>query len=301
MTDGFTIDPDHLENSGGKLEQFGAKLDAGGGKLEQAGQRLASHAGRDKSGIGKVLVEGFGKGTEIAGEVIKEGGRVVKKSGQHLKGTGRTHREHDQVGKERFEKIASGQDETRPKRPRKDRNRPADAEELRKNRPSLRKKTKFATYKNSQRAPNGDIICPSTGQHIPVKRDKDGKPLLFNERGRTDPNGFTVPVDNPPSGQGDPNYHFGHIPDSEYHRLTQMVEDHPERWNHQQILNEYNDPSHYQVEHPGANVSHSHESTAPGYGHYSHMLNTPQQPQSTGQQPESTGPVRRPPRIRRRR
>ncbi len=299
MTDGFTIDPDHLENSGGKLEQFGTKLDQGGSKMEQAGQRLAQHAGRDKSGIGKVLLQGFGRGTEIAGEVIKEGGRVIKKSGQHLKGTGRTHRDHDQRSRDAFDKIKPEDEAPKPKRPRKDPNRPASADELRENRPSYRKSTRFGAFKDAERAPNGDIICPNTRQHIPVKRDEHGNPLLFNERGQQDPNGFTVPLDNPRSGQGDAVYHMGHVQDAEYRRLVQMVEDNPGRFTHQQILDEYMKSHHYQIEHPAANVSHEHESTAPGYGHYSHMLNTP--PPTDGQQPSGTGPQERPPRIRRRR
>jgi hypothetical protein len=299
--DGFTIDPDHLESSGGKLEQFGTKLDQGGSKMEQAGHRLATHAGRDKSGIGKVLVEGFGKGTEIAGEVIKEGGRVIKKSGQHLKGTGRTHRAHDERSKKRFRDITDGEEQTtKPKRPRKDPNRPADADELRENRPSYRKSTRFGAFKGAQRDANGDIICPNSGERIPVKRDKNGKPLLFNEKGQPDPNGFTVPLDNPPSGKGDAVYHMGHVSDSEYRRLVQMVEDNPGRWTHSEILDEYNDPAHYQIEHPATNIGHQHESTTPGYGHYGHMANQPQ-PSSSDGQTAGTGPQERPPRIKRRR
>ena len=200
----------------------------------------------------------------------------------------------------------------RTPRRRRPLNRPADAAELRDNRPSIRKKTKFAVYKNSQRAANGNIICPSTGEEIPVKRNADGTPQLFDERGRRDPNGFTVPVDNPQSGQGDANYHFGHVPDSEYHRLTQMIDDHPGRWSHQQVLDEYNTATHYQIEAPAANVGHSHESNAPGYGHYQGMQNLPQtavpipptNPPAPPANPPAnstpTGPTQQPPRIRRR-
>ena len=110
MSGGFTIDPDHVAKSGGTLERFGAQLDTGGGKLEQAGQRMAQHAGQDKSGVGAVLVKAFGRGTQIAGDVIKEGGRVIKKAGQHLKETGRSHREHDQRSRERFDRIHRGEE-----------------------------------------------------------------------------------------------------------------------------------------------------------------------------------------------
>src|SRR5207244_4219794 len=124
--------------------------------------------------VGKVLLQAFGRGSEIAGEVIKEGGRVVKKSGKHLKGTGRTHRAHDQRSKEVFDKIHPDGSETKPKKPRKSPNRPADANELRENRPSYRKSTRFGAFKNAQRAENGDIICPNSGERIPVKRDEHG-------------------------------------------------------------------------------------------------------------------------------
>lgn len=209
----------------------------------------------------------------------------------------------------------------RVRRRRKDPNRPANADELRENRPSIRKKTKFQVYKNAQRAPNGNLICPSTGEEIPVKRGRDGKPELYNERGQKDPNGFSVPEDNPRSGEGDAVYHFGHVPDSEYHRLMKLIEDNPGQYSQKQILDEYNQASHYSVESPSANVGHSHESTAPGYGHYQGLADQP----GTATQPTAatppaaappaapppaapppattppTGPQQQPPTIRRRR
>ena len=99
------IDPDGLSKGGGSLQRLGSQLESGGGKLEQAGQRMAAHASRDKSGVGKVLMEAFGRGTQIAGDVIKEGGRVVKKSGQHLHESGQAHVENDRRSKARFDKL----------------------------------------------------------------------------------------------------------------------------------------------------------------------------------------------------
>lgn len=111
----INIDPDGLSKGGGSLQKLGSELESGGGKLEQAGQRMAQHASRDKSGIGKVLMEAFGRGTQVAGDVIKEGGRVVKKSGQHLHESGQAHVENDHRGKQRFDKIKPDPKAPRPK------------------------------------------------------------------------------------------------------------------------------------------------------------------------------------------
>jgi hypothetical protein len=101
----INIDPEGLSKGGGSLQKLGSELESGGGKLEQAGQRMAQHAAQDKSGIGKVLMEAFGRGTQVAGDVIKEGGRVVRKSGQHLHESGQAHRDNDHRSKQRFDKI----------------------------------------------------------------------------------------------------------------------------------------------------------------------------------------------------
>jgi hypothetical protein len=102
---GINIDPDGVSKGGGSLEKLGSELESGGGKLAEAGQRMARHAAQDKSGVGKVLMEVFGRGTQVAGDVIKEGGRVVKKSGQHLHDTGQAHREMDHRSRQRFDKL----------------------------------------------------------------------------------------------------------------------------------------------------------------------------------------------------
>ncbi|WP_309238606.1 HNH/ENDO VII family nuclease [Actinoplanes aureus] len=155
----------------------------------------------------------------------------------------------------------------------------ADAGKLRKQRPKLRKSTQLQVFKDARRAPNGeDFVCPETGKIIPAARDANGAPLRFDENGRPDPDGFTVPAPNPRSGAGDPIFHFGHVSDSEYRRLVQMVEDHPGRFTQKEVLDEFNDPRHYRVEEPGNNVGHGSESQAPGYGHYGSMLNNGPQP-----------------------
>lgn len=152
-----------------------------------------------------------------------------------------------------------------------------EAARLAKGRPKLRKGTQFTAYRNGQRASNGeDFVCPNTGKTIPCQRDANGNALKFDERGRPDPNGFTRPAPNPPSQKGvQQNYHFGHQQDSEYHRLKQVVQDHPGQNSWKQILDEYNKPQHWQIEHPDANISHQFESTTPGYGHYQSMAPPP--------------------------
>jgi hypothetical protein len=155
-------------------------------------------------------------------------------------------------------------------------------------RPSYRKGTRFTVYRNGKRAPNGeDFVCPNTGKVIPCHRDADGNAYKFNDRGQPvdadDPNGFTVPKPNPHSKTGLPaNYHFGHVPGSEYRRLVSIVRDNPGKFSWKQILNEYNKPEHYQIEHPDANEGHDFEDHSPGYGHYGSMLNDDDNDGSSG-------------------
>lgn len=144
-------------------------------------------------------------------------------------------------------------------------------------RPTLRKPTQTSIFKDAERAPNGeDFICPSSREVIPCQRNPDGTAKLFDDKGRptTDPTiGHTRPMPNPPSGSGQPQvYNFGHVQDSEFHRLKQVVADNPGQHTWSQVLEEYNQPGHYQVEHPPTNQGHEAESTDPGYGHYSHMV-----------------------------
>jgi HNH/ENDO VII superfamily nuclease with conserved GHE residues len=152
------------------------------------------------------------------------------------------------------------------------------AERLRKGRPNYRKRMRFKVFKDAKRAPNGEDFVGPTGSIVKCLRDADGTALRFDERGRPDPNGFTIPHPNPPSGAGEPNFNFGHVPDSEYWRLVQLVEDFPERFTWPQILDEYNNPDHYRIEDPPTNVGHGQESTTPGYGHYGSMLNNEPNP-----------------------
>jgi hypothetical protein len=110
----ISIDPAHMERSGGKLGEFGDKLDTAGSRLAQAGDRLAQHASQDKSGIGAVLVKAMGRGTEVTGKVVGEGGRVVRTAGQHLTGTARTTREADAHNAAMFNKIHNKGNEPHP-------------------------------------------------------------------------------------------------------------------------------------------------------------------------------------------
>jgi hypothetical protein len=150
---------------------------------------------------------------------------------------------------------------------------PADPKHLSENRPKLRKSSQRSVFKDAKRAPNGeDFVCPSSGEIIACKRDANGDALKFNDRGQPDPDGYTHPVDNPRSDSGEPAvYNFGHVEDAEYRRLIAVVEDHPGTVTNRQFRDEYNQPGHYQVEHPPTNVGHGSESTKPGYGHYDHL------------------------------
>ena len=143
-------------------------------------------------------------------------------------------------------------------------------------RPNLRKPTQTSIFKDADRAENGeDFVCPNSGETIPCQRNPDGTAKLFDDRGRptTDGTGHTRPMPNPPAGSGQPQvYNFGHVQDSEFHRLKQVVADNPGQHSWKSILDEYNKPEHYQVEHPPTNQGHEAESTDPGYGHYSHMV-----------------------------
>ena len=142
-------------------------------------------------------------------------------------------------------------------------------------RPNLRKDTQTSIFKDAERAENGeDFVCPNSGETIPCQRNPDGTAKLFDDKGNptADGTGHTRPVPNPPTASGQPQvYNFGHVQDSEFHRLKQVVADNPGQHSWKSILDEYNKPEHYQVEHPPTNQGHEAESTDPGYGHYSHL------------------------------
>lgn len=142
-------------------------------------------------------------------------------------------------------------------------------------RPPLRVGTKRAVIKDAERAENGeDFVCQSSGRIIPCQRYDDGTAKLFDDKGRltTDPSGHTMPVPNPPSTSGLPQvYNYGHVPDAEFHRLKQVVADNPGQHSWKDVLDEYNQTDHFQIEHPVPNQEHGAESTTPGYGHYAHL------------------------------
>ncbi len=94
---GFKIQPDDLHGSGSTLENFGNQVAQGGAKLQTIGQDLISHAGSDKSGVGKVIADALGKGTEVAGKVFSEGGRVAGAAGKRLHSNASAHTANEEA------------------------------------------------------------------------------------------------------------------------------------------------------------------------------------------------------------
>jgi hypothetical protein len=228
--------------------------------LEHAAQKTGAAAGK--------------RGAEALGDLYHDTERRLKKVATN-------HRENDAKHEAELEKILK-RGEGEGGIPREPNTSSADGgsgnpelDRLRKpRRPSIRKSSQFSVFRDAKRAKNGeDFVCPNSGKTIPCERDTAGNAIRYNERGRRDPNGFTRPKPNPHSKSGQPqNFHFGHVQDSEYRRLTQVVEENPGKFSWKQVLDEYNDPKHYQVEDPSTNVGHGSESESPGYGHYGKML-----------------------------
>ncbi|HEY3751545.1 MAG TPA: DUF6531 domain-containing protein, partial [Pseudonocardiaceae bacterium] len=88
---GFKITPSELHQSGSKLDGFSGQVAKGGDQLQDVGQRLISHAGQDRSGVGKVIANALGKGTEVAGKVFSEGGRVAGAASKRLHSNADSH------------------------------------------------------------------------------------------------------------------------------------------------------------------------------------------------------------------
>ncbi|GLP76370.1 hypothetical protein TUM20983_34800 [Mycobacterium antarcticum] len=124
-------------------------------------------------------------------------------------------------------------------------------------RPYVRKSTRFGTFADAMRTPEGDLISDVTGDVIPAARDASGNLLWF------DKNTFAPATEGSPNAMTIPErgyYHLGHEFGSENWRvLRQAVE---ENWT-QQELNDLNQHGNYRVETPSENLSHAHEDTSP--------------------------------------
>jgi RHS repeat-associated protein len=102
---GFKIQPDDLHGSGSTLESFGNQVAQGGAKLQTVGQNLVSHASSDKSGVGKVITDALGKGTEVAGKVFSEGGRVAGAAGKRLHSNASAHSANEEAQTSAFRSL----------------------------------------------------------------------------------------------------------------------------------------------------------------------------------------------------
>ncbi|SNT01760.1 HNH/ENDO VII superfamily nuclease with conserved GHE residues [Actinacidiphila glaucinigra] len=291
----------HFQSDGDSFDRADTQLD---GITRALDTRSSGHMARARSARGRT--SGRGEIAErvlpLATDVVEGIGRAATSAIGHVQGDMRRglrqmHRNHDENDRTIADELDGISRRGGSEGPRRD--QPAESgtgsdsgsgsgngappapsanpelDKLRRpRRPTIRKKSQFAVFRDAQRTSNGeDFICPNSGKTIPCERDSDGNAIRYDDRGRVDPEGFTRPRPNPPSNSGQPqNFHFGHVPDSEFRRLVELVEDNPKKFTWKQILNEYNDPSHYQVEDPSTNVGHGSESSTPGYGHYGGML-----------------------------
>ncbi|WP_234346284.1 HNH/ENDO VII family nuclease [Streptomyces sp. NRRL F-5755] len=279
---GFSFQPGDYDRAVAGLERGGATLgDGGRGRIDRArAHQRRTRRGDPIANAANVALDRVTDGIRDAtGTAAKH---LRKQMTDGLRQMKRNHLDNDAGLARHFDGINKGKKPaTRGPQPGATPSVNMELEKLnRSTRPKLRKKTQFAVFRDAKRASNGeDFICPNSGKTIKCERDAAGNAIKYNERGRrvTDGSGFTRPAPNPPSSSGKPqNFHFGHVSDSEYRRLKNIVEDHPGQFKWKEVLNEYNDPKHYQVEDPSTNVGHGSESTAPGYGHYGkNMLNDP--------------------------
>ncbi|HYS35852.1 MAG TPA: DUF6531 domain-containing protein, partial [Pseudonocardiaceae bacterium] len=110
--DGFEIQPGDLHNGAQKLEQFASDIGASGEKMKTAGNNLVEHAGRDKSGVGAVVVKSFGKALSTTGSVFAQAGRLSKGSSDRLHGNARAHEDNESHATDSFTKLHSNPDST---------------------------------------------------------------------------------------------------------------------------------------------------------------------------------------------
>ena len=103
-------------------------------------------------------------------------------------------------------------------------------------RPTLRESTILQTWLNSKRAGKGVVRDPKSGEILEEPYyDKNGKLVI--------------------------HWHMRHLEEHEWWRLRQMYEKKQLTW--EQVIEQYNDPAHYQPESADENVSHEHQSNEP--------------------------------------
>jgi hypothetical protein len=100
-------------------------------------------------------------------------------------------------------------------------------------RPGLRDSTILQVWQNALRRGKGVVRDPASGEKLePPYYDANGK-LVYD-------------------------WHMGHLEDHEWWRLRKLHEAGKLTW--AEVIEQYNDPSHYHPEDPSENVSHEHES-----------------------------------------
>lgn len=122
----------------------------------------------------------------------------------------------------------------------------------------VRKATRFGTFADTLRTPEGDLLSDVSGDVIPAARDANGNLLWFDKDTfvrvpEGTPNAMTIPE------RG--YYHFGHEFGRENWRVLQQATE--EGWTQQELNDFMNQHGNYRLETPSENLSHAHEDRSP--------------------------------------
>jgi RHS repeat-associated protein len=117
--DGFHIQPGDLHGGAQKLEQFATDIGVSGQKMKTAGENLVAHAGRDKSGVGSVVVKVLGKALSTTGSVFSQASRLGKGSSDRLHANASAHEHNESHATDSFRNLHSNEagSSARPKDP----------------------------------------------------------------------------------------------------------------------------------------------------------------------------------------
>jgi hypothetical protein len=161
-------------------------------------------------------------------------------------------------------------------------------------RPSFSAETKHTVYSRTEMTKEGQFVCSTSGDPIPVKTKADGTPQFYELRGdpprayKTDPPEWydkwkkegiePSPADLQPPHDKFPKpasnaAHMGHVDEAEYWRQVQFGIYHD--ISAEEFKKIYDHPDHYRLESKAANESHAHESESHGYGYYDKFVDMP--------------------------